>query len=215
MKILLVDDHGIVRDGLRWMLEGEPDIQIVGEAADGQQLIEWLAAYEGEVDVVLLDIRMPGVGGLEALQQLNDVCDEGTPAIVVLSMHQEPAVVRRAIELGAAGYLLKSTTREQLLAALRHVAAGYCYVQAEVTAPLLEQVAGRVSSPAPPQLTERERDVLRLVAAGQANRQIATQLGIGEATVKTHLREAFARLNAVNRAEAVATALQRGLLDQQ
>lgn len=215
MRILLVDDHGIVRDGLRWMLEGEADIQIVGEAADGGQLIEWLDAHEGEVDVVVLDIRMPGIGGLEALQQLNDVREQRIPAIVVLSMHQEPAVVRRAVELGAAGYLLKSTTREQLLSALRHVAAGYCYVQAEVTAPLLEQVAGRVPSPAPPELTDRERDVLRLVAAGQANRQIAAHLGIGEATVKAHLREAFARLNAVNRAEAVATALQRGLLDQQ
>lgn len=214
MKVLLADDHRIVRDGLRWMLAGEPDIDIVAEAADGQQLLDVLDAHAGQVDVVLLDIRMPGVGGLEALQQLTDAHDGPTPAVVVLSMHQEPAVVRRAIELGAAGYLLKSTTREQLLAALRHVAAGNCYVQSEVTAPLLDQVAGRVPSPVAPTLTGRERDVLGLVAAGYANKQIATRLTISEATVKTHLKDIFARLDAVNRAEAVARALQLGLLDQ-
>lgn len=214
MKVLLADDHRIVRDGLRWMLAGEPDIDIVAEAADGQQLLDVLDAHDGQVDVVLLDIRMPGVGGLEALQQLTAAHDGPTPAVVVLSMHQEPAVVRRAIELGAAGYLLKSTTREQLLAALRHVAAGNCYVQAEVTAPLLDQVAGRVPSPVAPTLTGRERDVLGLVAAGYANKQIARQLTISEATVKTHLKDIFVRLAAANRAEAVARALQLGLLDQ-
>ena len=214
MKVLLADDHRIVRDGLRWMLESEPDIEIVAEAADGRQLIDQLIEFDGQVDLVLLDIRMPGVGGLEALQQLAERHDARRPAVVVLSMHQEPALVRRAIELGAAGYLLKSTTRDQLLVALRHVVAGNCYVQPEVTAPLLDQVAGRIPTPTTPRLTKRERDVLDLVAAGNANKQIAAQLAISEATVKTHLKEIFARLHAANRAEAVARALQLELIDQ-
>lgn len=214
MKVLLADDHRIVRDGVRWMLEAEPDIDIVAEAGDGQELLDELARG-CDVDVVLLDVRMPGLGGLDALQQL--ASSDGArraPAIIILSMHQEPAVVRKAIQLGAAGYLLKSSTREQLLAALRHVAAGNCYVQAEVTGPLLDEVAGRTSVPATPTLTERECDVLRLVAAGYTTKRAAMRLNISEATVKTHLREIFARLDVANRAEAVATALELGLLDQ-
>lgn len=212
MKVLLADDHGIVRDGLRWMLSGEPDIEVIGEAADGCELLEALSAHDGEIDVVLLDIRMPGVGGLEALQQLAARDDPRGPAVVILSMHQEPAVVRRAIELGAAGYLLKSTSREELLTALRHVAAGNAYVMAEVTGPLLDHLAGREPSSPSAVLTPRERDVLRLVAAGHTNRQVAAELGISEATVKTHLKDIFAHLDVVSRAEAVAMALQRGLL---
>ncbi len=214
MKLLLADDHGIVRDGLRWMLSGEPDIDIVGEASDGQQLLDAIKAADGSVDMVLLDIRMPGLGGLDALQRLTatDV-STGSPAVIVLSMHQEPAVVQRAIELGAAGYLLKSSTREQLLGALRHVAAGHCYVQAEVTGPLLDHVAGRKNTRSLPTLTDRELEVLGLVAAGQGNKQIGARLGVTEATVKTHLKAVFARLDAANRTEAVTTALRLGLIE--
>lgn len=214
MRLLLADDHAIVRDGLRWMLEGEPDIEIVAEVSDGRQLIDVLRARPDEVDVVLLDIRMPGVGGLEALQALGAM--GGTaPAVIVLSMHQEPAVVRRAIELGAAAYLLKNSSRDQLLLALRHVAMGDCYIQPEVTGALLDQVAGRAAPLiARPRLTERELDVLNLVATGCANKQIAARLGISETTVKTHLKEVFARLNATNRTEAVARGIQLGYVDQ-
>lgn len=214
MRLLLADDHRIVRDGLRWMLSDEPDIEIAGEASDGQQLLDQLQDRSADVDVVLLDIRMPGMGGLDALERLSSLNDGGDPpAVIVLSMHHEPFLVRRAIELGAAGYLLKNATREQLLLALREVAAGNSYVQGEVTAPLLDQVAGRSPPPVVPTLTARERDVLQLVASGLANKQIATRLGISEGTVKTHLKEVFARLEAANRAEAVAKGLQLGLLD--
>lgn len=215
MKVLLADDHRIVRDGLRWMLAGEPDVDIVGEAGDGQQLIDALQGGDGEVDVVLLDLRMPGLGGLDALQRLCDAgWSTGTPAIVILSMHQEPAVVRRAIELGASGYLLKSSTREELLTALRHVAAGNSYIQAEITGPLLDQVAGRNAPSAVPTLTDRELEVLELVAAGRANKQIAVQLGVTEDTVKTHLKTIFARLGVENRTQAVTTALRLGVIEQ-
>lgn len=214
MKVFLADDHRIVRDGLRWMLSGEPDIEIVGEAGDGQQLLRALHAGDVAIDVVVLDVRMPGVSGLDALERLcASGWSAGQPAVVILSMHQEPAVVRRAIELGAAGYLLKSSTREELLTALRHVASGHNYVQAEITGPLLAQVAGRDDASAGPSLSDREREVLDLVAAGRANKQIAVQLGVSEATVKTHLKSIFARLGAVNRTEAVTTALRSGLIE--
>lgn len=215
MRVLLADDHRIVRDGLRWMLSGEPDVEIVGEASDGQQLLDALDGDDAEIDVVILDIQMPGVGGLDALQRLGGNRRVTTrPAIMILSMHQEPAVVRRAIELGAAGYLLKSSTREELLAALRYVAAGDSYVQAEITGMLLDQVAGRSDPSALVALTAREVDVLRLVATGLANKEIAARLGVGEATVKTHLKGIFARLGATNRTEAVTTALRLGLIEQ-
>jgi DNA-binding NarL/FixJ family response regulator len=195
------------------MLSGEPDIEIVAEASDGQQLLEQLDAYDGAVDVVLLDVRMPGLSGLDVLERLGGTGPlPDKPAVVILSMYSEPAVVRRAVELGAAGYLLKNTTRDQLLAALRHVAAGNCFVQADITRPLLDHVAGRDRLEELPKLTERELQVLDLVAAGQANKQIATELGLSEATIKTHLKAIFARLHAANRAEAAAKALQLGLI---
>lgn len=213
MKLLLADDHAIVRDGLRWMLSGEPDIDIVGEASDGQQVLDALRAADGAVDVVLLDIRMPVLGGLDALRLLRRTDGAAlTPAFIVLSMHQEPAVVLRAIELGAAGYLLKSSTREQLLAALRHVAAGNCDGQAEVTGPLLDHVAMRDDIPSLPALTDRELEVLGLVATGQGNKQIAARLSLTEATLKTHLKAIFSRLGVTNRTEAVTAALRLRLI---
>lgn len=214
MRVLLADDHRIVRDGLRWMLSGEPDIEIVGEASDGQQLLDAIDADDAAIDVVILDIRMPGVGGLDALQRLGGIRRATLPAVVILSMHQEPAVVRRAIELGAAGYLLKSSTREELLAALRHIVAGHSYIQAEITGTLLDQVAGRSDPSVLVALTARELDVLRLVAAGCANKHIAARLGVSEATVKTHLKAIFSRLGAANRTEAVTTGLRLGLIEQ-
>jgi DNA-binding NarL/FixJ family response regulator len=214
VRVLLADDHGIVRDGLRWMLRDEPDIDIVAEASNGEELLDRLRDHPGEVDIVLLDIRMPGLGGLDALERLTPPGAPATgPAMVILSMHHEPFLVRRAIELGAAGYLLKSATRQQLLAALRQVAAGNSYLQAEVTGPLLDQVAGRTPAAALPTVTPREVEVLVLVAAGKANKHIAAELGIAEDTVKTLLKDVYARLRVGNRAEAVAKALQLGIID--
>jgi DNA-binding NarL/FixJ family response regulator len=212
--MLLADDHGLVREGLRWMLRGEADIDIVAEASNGEELLDHLRDHPGKVDIVLLDLRMPGLGGLDALERLTPPSAPATgPAVVILSMHHEPFLVRRAIELGAAGYLLKSATREELLAALRQVASGNSYLQAEVTGPLLDQVAGRTPPAALPTLTPRQVEILRLVAAGKANKQVAAQLGIAEDTVKTLLKDVYARLRVGNRAAAVAKALQLGLID--
>jgi two-component system, NarL family, response regulator YdfI len=216
MRILLADDHLVVREGLRWMLSTEPDLEIVAEVDNGVDLLEALGDPRIEVDVVLLDLRMPGLDGLQVLQELADRSpseDGDTPAIIVLSMHSEASHVRRALELGAAGYLLKNMTRAQLLTALREIAVGHAYVQCDVMAPLLDQLAGRATDAgAHDVLTEREIQVLRLVAAGLPSKQIGTELGISETTVKTHLKDIFARLRVANRAEAASKALRLGLI---
>jgi DNA-binding NarL/FixJ family response regulator len=216
MRILLADDHLVVREGLRWMLSTEPDLDIVAEVDNGVELLEILDDPTLDVDVVLLDLRMPALDGLQVLQELAGRSPSesgGTPAIIVISMHSEATHVRRALELGAAGYLLKNMTRAQLVTALREIAVGHAYVQSDVMAPLLDQVAGRATdADAHAELTEREIQVLRLVATGLPSKKIGTELGISETTVKTHLKDIFARLHVANRAEAASKALRLGLI---
>lgn len=207
MKIIIADDHRIVREGLRWMLEDEPSVDIIGEADNGATLLELLDRLDA--DVVLLDVRMPGMTGLEALETIRDRHPD--LRVVILSMHDEPAYVRRAVELGAAGYLLKSANREELVAALAEVAAGGSYVQSAVAGTLMDTLSGRGRAGAV--LSDREREILKLVANGFENKQIASELGISEATVKTHLKATFARLDVTSRAEAVAVGLRLGLID--
>jgi DNA-binding NarL/FixJ family response regulator len=217
MKILLADDHLVVREGLRWMLSTEPDLQIVAEVDNGVDLLDTLEDPSMEVDVVLLDLRMPGLDGLQVLQAIasRNPSEKGdAPAIIVLSMHSEASYVRRALELGAAGYLLKNMTRTQLLTALREIAVGRAYVQSDVMAPVFDKVTGRVrAGDAYTELTEREIEVLCHVAAGLPSKRIGTELGISETTVKTHLKDIFARLHVANRAEAASKALRLGLIE--
>lgn len=207
MRVVLTDDHKVVRDGLRWMLSGEDDVEIVGEAASGEQLIALLATTA--TDVVLLDVRMPGMSGLDALAVIGKEAPD--VKVIVLSMHDEPAYVRRAVELGAAGYLLKNADREVILDALRAVHAGHAYVQSDLTGTLLNSISGKERTATV--LSPRELEVLSLVSQGFENKQIATSLGISEATVKTHLKGVFARLDVSSRAEAVATGLRLGLIE--
>jgi DNA-binding NarL/FixJ family response regulator len=209
VRVVIADDHRIVREGVRWMLQDEPDIEVVGEAQDGEALLDLLARETP--DVVLLDVRMPGLGGLEALERMER--SSHSPRVIVLSMLGEPGYVRRAIELGAAGYLLKSTTREELVNALRTVADGHGYVQGEVSGTLLAYVTEQPACDELAQLTPRELDVIKLTAEGLANKQIARHLRISEATVKTHLKDIFERLGVSNRAEAVATAMRLGMIE--
>ncbi len=209
MRIIIADDHRVVRDGLRWMLSDYPDIDVVGEAADGKELLH--VAADTPADVVLLDVRMPEMTGLEALEPLREVAPD--LKVIVLSMHDEPAYVRRAVELGASGYLLKSAGRDEIIRALQHVDEGRAYVQGEITRPLLEHVAGGKQGSSPVELSPRERQVLALVAEGKENKQIGRALDLSEATVKTYLKSVFERLDVRTRAEAVAVALRQGLID--
>lgn len=209
MRVVIADDHRVVRDGLRWMLSDHPDIEVVGEAATGQELLD--LAADVPADVVLLDVRMPDTTGLEALEKLPTVAPD--LRVIILSMHDETAYVKRAVELGAAGYLLKSAGRDEIIRALRAVADGRSYIQGEVSGPLIRHVAGRTESRTLPELSPREREVLALVAAGRENKQIARALDVSEATVKTYLKSIFERLGVRTRAEAVAVALREGVIE--
>lgn len=207
MRLVIADDHRVVREGIAYMLSGEDDIEIVGEAAGGEEL---MAILDGTaVDVVLLDVRMAGMGGLEVLERVGQLLPQVT--VLMLSMHDEPGYVRRAIELGASGYLLKSAGRDELLRAIRSVADGGVYIQGELVQPLIS--AAGTSKLAPGRLSPRETEVLQLVANGFENKQVATELGLSEATVKTYMRGIFERLEVASRAEAVAVGLRLGVIE--
>ncbi len=207
MRIILADDHKIVREGLRWMLSDEDDVEIVGEADSGEALLKLVDRVDA--DIVLLDVRMPGMSGLDALEILSERVPD--LKVIILSMHGEPAYVRRAVELGAAGYLLKSSDRDELLGALAAVAAGKAYIQGEVTETLMKTISGQEAGTS--LLSPRETEILFLVSRGLENKQIATELGISEATVKTHLKGVFNRLDVSSRAEAAAVGLRLGLIE--
>ncbi len=207
MRVVLADDHRVVRSGLRWMLEPQDDVDIVGEAESGADLLDVLETVEA--DVVLLDVRMPGVSGLDLLPELR----ERWPSInvIIMSMHDEPAFIRTAIERGASGYLLKSAGMDEVMAALRAATAGKAYVQPSLTHHLLAEVAAGGATT--PTLTDRERELLARAAGGSTTKEMAEELGISEATVKASLQSAFDRLGASSRVEAVAMALRLGLIE--
>lgn len=205
MRVIIADDHGIVREGLRWMLAGHPGVEIVGEAADGRELLELVT--EVSADVCLLDVRMPEMGGLEVLQRLREEMPE--LKVIILTMHDQPAYVKRAIELGAAGYVLKNAGRDELIRALDVVGRGDAYLEGELTRPLVSHlVDGGYRL-----LEERERRVLQLVARGLDNRAIGEEIGTSEATVKNVLGSVFEALGVKGRAEAVAVGLRLGLIE--
>ena len=207
MRIVIADDHRVVREGIRYMLGDETDIEIVGEAETGDEL---LGIIESEpVDVALLDVRMPGMSGFDVLGRLVEIAPQ--VRVLMLSMHDQPAYVRRAMELGAAGYVLKSAGRHELLTALRVVAEDGTYLPSELMEPLMAGVTGRAGPTG--KLSPRERQVLQLVADGYENKQVAAELELSEATVKTYLRGVFERLEVSSRAEAVAVGLRLGVID--
>lgn len=207
MKVAITDDHRVVREGIRYMLGDAPGIEVVGEAESGEEILALVASEP--VDVVLLDVRMPGMGGLDVLERLNATAPQ--VRVLMLSMHDQLAYVRRSIELGAAGYVLKSAGRDELLTALRVAAEGGTYLPSELMEPLVAGMTGGVRSSG--RLSPRERQVLQLVADGYENKQVATELEISEATVKTYLRGVFDRLDVSSRAEAVAVGLRLGVIE--
>lgn len=209
LRLLLVDDHPVVRTGLRGMFESDPGFVVVGEAADGAAGAEQAAALRP--DVVLMDLQMPGTDGVEGIRRVRAL--PGGPPVLVLTTYDSDVQILRAIEAGAAGYLLKDSPRETLFEAVRSVAAGGSPLAPSVAARLL----GRLGPGAPARggeiLTTRELEVVRLVARGASNREIARDLRISEATVKTHLLKIFEKLGVSDRTSAVTTALERGLIE--
>jgi DNA-binding NarL/FixJ family response regulator len=204
VRVLVVDDHPVVRSGLRALLDGQDDLEVVGEAADGAQALAAVAA--DPPDVVLLDLRMPVLDGVGVIDRLRDAHPQ--VRALVLTTYDADADIARAIEAGATGYLLKDAPREELFRAVRAAARGEPVLAPSVAARLMR----RIGAPPPPTPTDRELEVLRLLAQGLTNRAIARRLHVSEATVKTHLVHAFSKLGVDDRTAAVTAALERGLL---
>jgi DNA-binding NarL/FixJ family response regulator len=205
IRILVADDHPIVRSGITSVLATQPDFDVVGAVANGEEAVSaasWLAP-----DLVLMDLRMPVLNGVDASAAI--LAARPSTRIVVLTTYVSDGEVLRAIEAGAVGYLLKDVPHEELFRALRAVARGERYLAPVVT----ERLIGRWQQPARVTLTEREREVLRCVVRGHANKQIAAALDIAEPTVKAHLVHIFEKLGVENRTAAARLAIERGLIE--
>lgn len=204
IRLLIVDDHPVVRDGLRGMFAGDIEFEVVGEAADGAEALT--AAESLRPDVILMDLRMPRVDGATAIRKLAEL---GIPSrVLVLTTYDTDGDVVPAIEAGVTGYLLKDAPREELLRAVRAAYRGESVLASSVAARLMSQMR----APAHEALSERELEVLVLISQGLANKAAAARLFISEATLKTHLLHIYAKLEVNDRAAAVATAFERGLL---
>ena len=209
LRLLIVDDHPVVRTGLRGMFESAPDFEVVGEAADGAEGAA--RAAELRPDVVLMDLQMPNVDGVESIRRIRAL--PAPPPVLVLTTYDSDVQILRAIEAGAAGYMLKDSPRDTLFAAVRSTAAGGSPLAPSVAARLLGRMGGSAGPPRNETLTMRELDVVRHVARGASNREIARDLRISEATVKTHLLKIFEKLGVADRTSAVTTAMERGLIE--
>ncbi|MCG3755125.1 MULTISPECIES: response regulator transcription factor [unclassified Amycolatopsis] len=204
ISLLIVDDHPVVRDGLRGMFGADPRFEVVGEAADGATAIT--AGEQLRPDVILMDLRMPGTDGVTAIKEL---AKRGVPArILVLTTYDTDSDVLPAIEAGATGYLLKEAPREELFRAVEAAAQG----QAVLSPTVATRLMGQLRQPAADLLSEREIEVLQLIAKGASNRRAAEQLFISQATVKTHLLHVYAKLGVNDRAAAVAAGFAQGYL---
>ena len=207
IRVLIADDHEVVRDGLRLILETEEDFEVVGEAGDGADAVRM--TEELQPDVILMDLRMPGMDGLQAIEKIHS---KWPPiAVVILTTYNEDDLMARGLRAGARGYLLKDTNRQTLFDSLRAAAKGEALFLPEVIARVLLQPSAEKRS-GDFTLTERELEVLRAASRGERSKEIALHLGISERTVKAHLDSVFNKLGVDSRAAAVATAIQRGLL---
>ncbi len=215
LRVLLVDDQALIRAGFRMILEAQPDIEVVGEAADGAAAIG--LARRGRPDVVLMDVRMPGLDGLEATRRLLDGASAAPPRIIILTTFDLDEYVYAALHAGASGFLLKDVTPEHLVGAVRTVAVGDALLAPSITRRLVERFA-RPTAAVPgsvaalDDLTLREQEVFRLVARGLSNAEIAAELVVSEATVKTHVASILSKLGLRNRAQVVVLAYEAGVV---
>lgn len=203
VRVLIADDHPVVRSGLAGMLAVEPDLEVVGEAADGEQAVA--LAHELSPDLVLMDLRMPVLDGAAATARL--AVELPAVRVLVLTTYETDTDIVRAVEAGATGYLLKDTPREELVAGIRAAARGQSALSPSVAVRLVAQLRGSDE-----RLTARETQVLAGVARGLSNAAIGRELFVTEATIKTHLMRAFAKLGVDDRTRAVTIAIERGIL---
>ena len=214
MRVLIADDQALVRAGFRAILEAQPGLVVVGEAGDGLAAID--LARRRRPDAVLMDIRMPGIDGLEATRRIVAEAGEHPVAVLMLTTFDLNEYVYDALRAGASGFLLKDVPPEELIAAVRIVAAGDALIAPAITKRLIEQFARSAPASAPPaaigELTAREREVLGLVARGLSNAEIAAELVLSDATVKTHVKRVLAKLGLRDRVQAVVLAYETGLV---
>jgi DNA-binding NarL/FixJ family response regulator len=214
IRVLLADDHDLVRAGFRMILGTQPDVAVVGEARDGTEAVD--QAREHHPDVVLMDVQMPRLDGLAATRR---IVADGSARVVVVTTFDRDDYLFEALRAGASGFLLKNASPEELVAAVRTVADGNALLAPEVTRRVVEAAAGRSRPAAAPdaarrlaELTDREREVLRLVARGRSNAEIAARLVVGEATVKTHVSRVLLKLDLRDRVQAVVFAYEAGVV---
>ena len=211
IKVLIVDDQSLVRAGFRLVLENHEDLEVVGEASTGHQAID--SARRLDPDVVLMDIRMPELDGIAATRAITE---HDTARVLVLTTYDLDEYVYDAIQAGASGFLLKDTPPEQLVAGIRSVADGEALLAPTVTKRLIQEfarIARRTRPPELDELTPRELEVLKLVARGMSNAEIAQELVLGETTIKTHVTHVLAKLNLRDRVQAVVLAYQSGVFE--
>ena len=210
-RLVIADDHELSRAGLRGMLAGEPGLAVVGEAANGREALE--LCRQLRPDLALLDVRMPELDGLAATKAIKQACP--ATSVLIVTMQEEPAYVLEALKAGAAGYLLKDATRRELLGAIRAVLRGDSCLDGALAAQLLQRLAHEAAPPAEPpveRLTPREHEVLKLVAQGKTNREIAAALVLSSGTVKIHVERIIAKLGVSDRTQAAVRAMSLGLL---
>lgn len=212
IRVLLADDHGVVRKGLRFVLESEPDIEVVGEASDGRQAIE--RAEQDRPNVVVMDIAMPRLNGIDATAQI--MKHDPRTGIVILSMYSDEEYLLRALTAGAKGYLLKDSAESELVNAVRMVAAGKPFFSPDISKTLLEdylrQLRQRGLNDSYELLSDREKEVLQLLAEGKTNKEVATVLNLSPYTVETHRTHLMQKLNLHNTAEIVLYAVRKKLI---
>ena len=212
IKLIIADDHNIIRQGLRLILETEEDFDIIAEASDGAEAVDLCAKHHP--DVVLMDLRMPGMDGLTAIEKLRETQPE--IAVVILTTFNEDKLMLRGLQAGARGYLLKDTERSALFDTIRAAARGETLLKPEIMARVLTMAGGAQQSltESDISLTNRELEVLQAVARGDRSKEVAVQLGISERTVKAHLGNIYSKFGVDSRAAAIAIAAQKGVLKE-
>jgi two-component system response regulator NreC len=213
IRILLADDHNVLRAGLRALLNADPELKVVGEVADGNQVLQLASALHP--DLVLMDISMPGMGGIEATKRIKEILPE--IQVLILTVHEDETLLRSAIQAGASGYVIKRAAETELIAAIQSISRGDMYIHPAMTRALLRDLTSvptPVPNPAPQlTLTKREIDVLRLIVRGYTNSQVGEQLSLSPRTVEGHRANLMGKLNLHSRVELVEYAEQHGLID--